>query len=812
MEPMRTLIAAGLRRDKGTFIGLAVLLFLAAAALSFTICLFSDLSGRASELYDEAGCGDVFTSDWGFDLDDDAIARLEALPEVGEVRRTPSFSAPTQFEDADGAAKNEESTDLALFEAWGAGIGANVLAEGLGAYEQPPVPPAPGEVYVTPAARVLYGVEAGDVLVLGFGEGERRLTVAGFFEDPQLGTPFMGVKRYLVAPETFDELEALARDEAHRAQAAEVDAANIAVYPLTEIDVMLAPEAAAAGIGGQDLARIIQEDGGWGTSGTSVFSRETLVGYELMVVQVISALLAVFSLLLFAIALVLCVHSIAAAIEEGYADWGIAKAVGISPVTLRRSLVLQYALVSCAALAVGFAAGVALEPVAWPSFLLVTGVLVQASAFPAPALGCSALLLAIIAAAVALKARKLGRISPLAALRRGQGDVRFSPRGSCRIGGRRLEASLAWRAIVSQKRQYVGVGACALLLCAFIALCFGIGGSVSDDSAVYRVFGIWKSDVSVASASGGPSWDEVRAAIEEEAAIDREWVEASAMVNLDGEARMFVGLSDMGVLDEGCLVAGRMPRLPNEVAVGMNLARSMQLSVGDELMVDAPDGAERTLVVSGIAASVLNGGTGAMLTLEGLTELIGSDQAVAGAAHQYQLADGERAAAAQEHLQSRFGDAVAVESDGIFGSSANMILLIRDILVTLGYAMTAFAALLACVAVALVSRRMLAGERRDLGIYRALGFRSGALRLSFALRFLTVALIGSLVGAALVIVGGSTAVGSLFGLFGAGAFAISLPWWQAVLISVTLAAVFAIAAFAFSRSIRTAPIRVSAEG
>lgn len=44
-------------------------------------------------------------------------------------------------------------------------------------------------------------------------------------------------------------------------------------------------------------------------------------------------------------------------------------------------------------------------------------------------------------------------------------------------------------------------------------------------------------------------------------------------------------------------------------------------------------------------------------------------------------------------------------------------------------------------------------------------------------------------------------MGNLFGLFGAGAFTIALPVWQAALIGAGLAAVFALSAYAFSRSI-----------
>lgn len=218
MEPLRTLVLAGLRRDKGTFIGLFVLLFLAACALTFTISLFVDLSTRAHDLYDEVGGGDV----WMICFTDEADARVAELaekPEVGDVRETRAFSAPVRFERPDGEPKSDMQLFMSLFEAWETGLAFNVFTDDLSAHAANPPAPQPGEVYVTPAEKVLRDVELGDKIMLDMGGEKRWLTVAGYFEDPQAGTPFMGLKRYLVAPETFDGLYELAEKTYETAQA-----------------------------------------------------------------------------------------------------------------------------------------------------------------------------------------------------------------------------------------------------------------------------------------------------------------------------------------------------------------------------------------------------------------------------------------------------------------------------------------------------------------------------------------------------------------------------------------------------------------
>lgn len=807
MEPLRTLVFAGLRKDKGTFIGLALLLFLAALALTLTTSLFVDLSEREEALLDEVGSGDVCASDLASNLTDEAIEEIRALPDVESVKVTSAFSAPTRFEDAQGNELKEDVAALTtIYEAWGSSIDTHVFKDDLSSYRDVQQGPGLGEVYVRPAQKTLFGAEVGDYAVLDIGGKEERLRVAGFFEDPQLGSPFIETNHLILSEATFKEL--LAKVEA--AEASSTSVGNIALmgnvaYLITEINVFLTPQAREAGLDGRDLAREIAEETEWGAWGSNIFSRQALVGYNLMVVQVTTAMLAAFSLLLFVVALILCLHTASSSIESGYADWGALKSIGLSRKTLRRSLTMQYVLCAFVGLLLGFVAGRLIEPLFWPPFLLLTGILVESAASPMAALGCCAALLIALLAFIALKALKIGRISPLVALRQGDGDVRFSPRGASAISGQHLKASLAWRAIVSEKGRYVGLGVCSLLLCAFIALCFGIGGAVAQDESVYRTFGMWKSDMSVRIVSDDVSFDEVRETIEEVVPVEREWQEGVVVMSFKGEARSFVGLSDAGVIDEAAILSGRSPKQANEALLGMSITRSMGLSVGDEFVVPTGED-EKTFIVSGVFSSALNGGNGIILTYEGLKELAGSDLEAAGQSRQYHVADPSKIGEATEALESRFGDAVDTELTGLFGSATNTILLVRNLLTGMGYAMSAFALVLACVAVMLVCRRMLVTERRDLGIYRAIGFSVRSLRASFATRFLAVSAIGALLGSLLVMATGGWLVGSLFALFGVGAFELSLPLWEAAIISAVFALAFTLAAYAFSGGIKNASV------
>lgn len=810
MEPLRTLVSARLRKDKGTFVGLALLLFLAAFALTLTTSLFADLSNREEALLDQVAAGDVFANDLASNLTDEDVDEIEALPEVAEVKVTEAFAAPTRVEDAQGnEVVKTAPPSVSVYEAWGSSLDFNVFADDLSSYRDDERGPTDGEAYVRVAERTLQNMQVGDFIVLDIGGRETSLRVAGFYEDPQMGTPFMEMKRYLLSSGTFDELlaeiEETAASDAGVASGA--TSAEKAAYPIREINVMLTPEARSQGIDGHDLTQLIDDETSWGESPHTLFSRQTLAGYSLLVVQVITAVLAVFSLILFVVALILCLHTASSSIQSDYADWGVLKGVGLPRNALRRALVMQYAFAALIGLVLGFVVGCLLEPLFWPVFLLITGILVVEASFPWVGLCCCAALLAALAACVAVTTRKIGRITPLAALRQGDGDIRFSPRGASAISGNRVRASLAWRAVVSEKGRYAGIGVCSLLLCAFVTLSFGIGGAVAGDDAVYKAFGVWKSDGSVRFDGQEVSLDEVRETIEGISPITREWEESIAVLNLNGEACVLVGVSDTDVVEEASIVSGRAPKHANEALIGLSLARAKGLSVGDELQVEKVDGEERSYIVSGLLSSVLNGGNGVVLTYEGLQELMEPGSEAADVSRQYQLADPDKADEVVEALASRFGDSVDTELTGLFGSASNLLLLVRDMLTIMGYVMSAFALVLACVAVMLVSRRTLLSERRDMGVYRAMGFTVASLRTSFALRFLGVSAVGALAGSALTMAAGGALIGSLFGLFGVGAFSLALPVWEALAISAVFALAFALSAFGMSRRIKDVSVR-----
>ena len=85
-----------------------------------------------------------------------------------------------------------------------------------------------------------------------------------------------------------------------------------------------------------------------------------------------------------------------------------------------------------------------------------------------------------------------------------------------------------------------------------------------------------------------------------------------------------------------------------------------------------------------------------------------------------------------------------------------------------------------------------------MAIYKSMAMSSGKLRLSFALRFLTVVVIGTLIGICLSAVFADSAIGGLFKLFGIGAFHSGFSVLGTVLPLVIIPLLFFVFALVFS--------------
>lgn len=804
------LVKSGLRSNKGTFIGLTLLSLLTSAMLTFAICMYADLSDRQAEALREAHAGDVLTTGGNSGITDELVSEIESVDGVGSVQVTDAVIASTCYYSSSGKALGEKNVMNVVYQPWNEAIEFNQLAETdesvlqIVAHEDA-ISPKSGEVFVPIGTSATLGLSLGDEVVVTIGETEHRLIVTSFIEDPQLGSPFVEMGQYLVSEGDFEKMQEEVMSLGSEMESLLAVAAAGAAYPVRVLNMYMTDDARDGGLTPSEFAKRLDENvESLAAASTSLLSSEVLTGYAMLVVIISCAIFLVFALLLLLITLVICLHTISVAIQQGYVDFAVLKAVGLPNAVLRRALVLQYALCVVVGSILGVLAGAVLLGPALTMFAPLTGVLARPNIPIVPVAFILLALLLVTISAVAIRTGKIAKISPLEGLRSGLGDVHFKSRATVSAAGRPLGFRLALRAVTSAKRNYIGLFACAFLLAAFVMLTFGIGGSLKTMEDSYDAFGVWQSDLSV-KLSDGVTIEDVEGVVEEVAPIKRVWQERFTMLNLDGQSRTILGLTDFSVTSG--IAEGRAPVYDNEVVIGYNLAAFAGKGIGDEILIPDSNGKERPFLVTGLLSGMFNAGYGIMTAYDAVGDLgysSESDEVL----YQIQLVDPAQSDSARELVEQHFGDSIDTSDTGLFMSTKGLMVLIHDLFILIGYSMDVVAVLMAFLAASLIISRMFSSERRDLGIFRAVGFSSRDLRVQFALRFLIVSLLGCVLAAIVVCAEGSWLVSQLFGMFGVTRFHIEDSPFLIGGIAFLLTMLFFVAAYWSSRKVRDIPINV----
>lgn len=232
----------------------------------------------------------------------------------------------------------------------------------------------------------------------------------------------------------------------------------------------------------------------------------------------------------------------------------------------------------------------------------------------------------------------------------------------------------------------------------------------------------------------------------------------------------------------------------DEIVLTEFLAADLGVDIGDTVTVSV-GGKAGEYKISGIYQCANDMGANLGLSREGY-ERLGEIRRELWCTH-YFLEDPQQKVAIMEELEAVYGGDIHVHENawpGLYGILGAM----RTLLVV----MYAVIALVVLVVVAMTAGRLLSAERRDLGLYRVMGFATGQLRRSFALRFALVSLAGGTLGTAASAVLSDPLVAKLMALCGISDYSAQPDLWNVLLPGVVVAALFTFFAWLFARAIQ----------
>ena len=746
----KVLLRANLKQHRGGLLGIFILTLLVAAALGTVLTVWSNSGAYIQGEMDRAGFGELTAWVSGISDMTELAEDIEKRPEVSRVGIQSlvfsNYVVNEQESDSEG--------QLITF-----GLQDNryrFFTDDFSGYQEAQEI-MPGEVYVSPSMVSMFGVQIGDEITFPIARAGKNatFTVKGFYEDPFMGSSMIGMKGFLICgadrADILDILQNAGIDALAR------DGAMLHIF--SDSDSMMVSE----------LNSIINENTELPRYTEFVHSRDAIQGFMLILQNAFSGLLLAFAAVLLFVVMVVLGHSISSTVEEDYVNMGILKTVGYTSAALQRLQLLQYLVGIVGGIICGLLLAVPLSGLVSRATLTTIGILMPVGLPCVRIILSFILLLLLLTGFIAWRTGKIGRVTPMRAIRGETEKVCIHSGKAIPAFGRGIYFRLAFRQIVTGKRRYMGAMVVAVLLVFFASLVGRMDAWLgADGKGMMDAFNPADHDIGV-QVFGNLTAEEAEGKVRSYTEITDTYLLAMPGVAVNGVDYTANVISEP---ERFHILEGRTCMAENEIVLTEFIAADFGISIGDAVTVSGDVGSGE-YIVSGIYSCANDMGANVGMSREGYLK-IGNDNPHIWCWH-YFLSDPSVKTEIKSALEAAYGGDVHVHENtwpGLFGIISAM-----QALMIFMYGMVVIFIMIVTI---MAGSKILLAEQKDLGIYKAVGFQVRGLRLTFALRFGMTAVIGSIIGVILSGVLNDPLVSGMMKLAGISNFA-SAPSVKSVL-------------------------------
>ena len=712
------LFRAGLRRHRGSLSGVFLLLFLVSLALGTVLTIWSNSGRYVSSELDRAGFGDLTA--WVSQVPDlDALeGEIAALPEVSGVETQALIFSNYEI---DGQESDSEGQLITLEPGEGR---YRFFTSDLSGYRGDAPDIAPGQVYVSPSLVSMFGAAPGDEIVFPIARagGNVTFTVAGFYEDPMMGSSMIGMKGFLIAEQTYEEICSVIEETGMDALARDGGMIHI------ETD---------DSVTASEINRELIENTPLSMYAEFIHSADTIAGFMAILQNAFCAILAAFAAVLLGVAMAVMGHSISGLVEQEWKNLGILKTLGFTGRQLSGQLLIQYGASVGGGVILGMLLSVPAAGMVSRMTVTTTGVLLPVRFPVLPGMGVLAILLLVPAGFCILCLRKMKKISPMAAIRGKSDTVSVTGTGSFHngLGAKGLTFHLAMRQVLTGMRRYGGACLVAVFLVFFASLAGRMNGWLgADGKGMMDAFNPADLDLGVQVLGKLPA-EEMEQMVLSYTDIMDSYLLAMPNVSVNGTNYTANVITEP---ERFHISRGKTSREADQVVLTETLAADLGVDVGDPVTIRGNKGSGE-FTVSGIYHCANDMGANLGMSREGYLS-IGEDDSRMWCCH-YFLDDPSQKAAITQALEQMYGGDVHVHENSWPGLSG--IISAMHMVILFLYGMSA---VFICIVTGMAGSKILDVEKKDMGIFKSIGCSVRMLRLSFAFRFGLAAGAGAVLG------------------------------------------------------------------
>lgn len=748
MREILTVMRGNFRKNKGVYTSVCILMFVVSMMLTSVISILITTREHDLNAMKECGIGDMAAALNNSalvenDLDEHTLAeKIRACDDiVSKVDEIPTMVVSMM--DANG---HSGSGSYFAIDYESEYVSYDIYDGDDKLIENPVL--NPGEISVPVCFKVLFDCAIGDTVTFGNSEIQFSYTIASYFEDPYWGSSMMGIKTVLISQTDFEKMSEAAEED--------TDIENGILLSIFKNE--------AAGQNDIEFERELNSRTSYAGYCWITISHSQAYNYMLILVNVSAGILVAFIIMLVFVTIIVLSHNISSSIEQDFTNIGILKAVGMTNGQIKCSITFGYMIACIIGAIIGIPTAIPVISIVNNLIKPITGLYVEST----PVLGLS--MLAVIAIFVVIilfilvKLRNLASITPVSAINGGRKDVHFSSLFKLPVSKKLLGGSLAYRQLTSGKKQYIGTVLITALLVMFMVLisdmCIWLG---DGGKALAGLFSPAQCDLQVQCATP-ELYDEVDAIIREES--DAEQFKVTSRYVMLNDAQIHCTIVDDGNR-YGTVYKGRSCLYDNEVLITEYVAENFDIGIGDSVKMEYK-GSSAEFIVSGYMQCTNDSGKCIAINEDGYERITGDKIKYYG--NTYKLADKDKVEAIIARVEKEYS-ADVVE---ISGTDLDLMDIISDAVNGIAVLVYFVAGIFIIVTIVMVCGKIFAREKKDYGIYKAMGFTSGMLRSQFAVRFLITSVFGSVVGVFLAVIFSDAIMNVIFSAFGCSNFTSSI--------------------------------------
>lgn len=803
MKYLFMVVKGNIRHNKVAYIGITILMMVLSLSLVTVYSVSTNSKNRQSKEIKRAGYTDywaAFVSDRQLEKENmDAqsiIADIEKCEFVKSVKSINTYICNVK--------KDDKVTNMVFVVNDNNGVinfnqydGDNRLIKSIELGEN--------EISLPVCMGQMLGVHIGDkISVMVSKDVEHEFTVASFFEDPFMGSSMMGIKTVLVGDEGFKLFEKFTKQKESE--------------DFIDSTINIFIEKTDSSMSDSEFERLLNEKTKFSSFTFLSLSKKMSQYYTMMMVNMFEVILIAFIVLLLIASLIVIGNSINSSIEQDIVNIGIYKALGMTDKGIRLSHVVSYSLVSVIGLLCGIPVSIPLINSMSGTIRNLTGLYANAGFEVAMAVIMIVCIVLLVSVFVFFKTRKVVKVSPVSALNEGQKGSSFSTRFNLKISHRFLNVSLAYRQFSTKYLKFVSIVLISVLLTVFMVIMNFVYTWTEDEKQIISMFEYFDYDAYVVYSEDAKN--KVEETIKKYS--DYELFDVSGQyVLLDNVQLQCTMISDTERITS--LIKGELCKNDNEILITPFVAEDFGLKIGDKVTITILGWSEE-MVVSGIYDSSNDVGKNICMSTDARAKF-----KVGPYAEDYEddsedkfyggyvvFDDNTKAHEIKDALIKEFGEKLDMNTGlvvfdlyddlmvGEDSSSGQIITGLRGVTMIV----YVLAAVFILIAISLSAWKIMNIERKDYGIYKAIGITASNLRKQMALKFMFSCMIGSVIGTVIGMFVAQPVLKSAFAQFGMNRFFIEVTVGHVILPIVFMTAISFLCAYFCSRRIKKVEPRI----